>query len=92
MRSGMAVRIAEPVPLRAVGIAATAGSAFIVESSAAYRPTAVSGLVLIAFGISVLDGVSRRRLEPRQMGLFVTIIAGSLAAWAAIVLAVLAVL
>jgi hypothetical protein len=87
----MALRIAEPVPLRAAGIAATALGAFIIESSAAHRPTAVSGLVLVAFGVSVLDGVGRRRLEPRQLGLFVAIIAGSLAAWAAAVLAVLAV-
>jgi hypothetical protein len=87
----MALRISEPVPLRAVGIAATALGAFIIESSAAHRPTAVSGLVLLAFGISVLDGVGRRRLEPRQLGLFVAIIAGALAAWAAAVLAVLAV-
>jgi hypothetical protein len=87
----MALRIAEPVPLRAVGIAAIALGAFIVESSAAYRPEAVSGLVLVAFGVSVLDGVGRRRLEPRQLGLFVAIIAGSLSAWAATVLAVLAV-
>ena len=87
----MALRISEPVPLRTVGIAATALGAFIIESSAAHRPTAVSGLVLVAFGISVLDGVGRRRLELRQLGLFVAIIAGSLAAWAAAVLAVLAV-
>jgi hypothetical protein len=87
----MALRISEPVPLRAVGIAATALGTFIIESSAAHRPTAVSGLVLVAFGISVLDGVGRRRLELRQLGLFVAIIAGSLAAWATAVLAVLAV-
>jgi drug/metabolite transporter (DMT)-like permease len=87
----MALRISEPVPLRAVGIAATVLGTFIIESSAAHRPTAVSGLVLVAFGISVLDGVGRRRLEPRQLGLFVAIIAGALAAWAAAVLAVLAV-
>jgi hypothetical protein len=87
----MALRISEPVPLRAVGIAATALGAFIIESSAAHRPTAVSGLVLVAFGISVLDGVGRLRLEFRQLGLFAAIIAGSLAAWAAAVLAVLAV-
>ena len=91
MPSPMALRISEPVPLRAMGIAATALGAFIIESSAAHRPTAVSGLVLVAFGISVLDGVGRRRLEPRQLGLFVAIIAGALAAWAAAVLAVLAV-
>jgi uncharacterized RDD family membrane protein YckC len=47
--------------------------------------------VLVAFGISVLDGVGRRRLEFLQLGLFLAIIAGSLAAWAAAVLAVLAV-
>jgi hypothetical protein len=91
MPSPMALRVSEPVPLRAVGIAATAVGAFIIESSAAHRPTAVSGLMLVAFGISVLDGVGRRRLEFRQLGLFVAIIAGSLAAWAAAVLAVLAV-
>jgi hypothetical protein len=91
MPSPMALRVSEPVPLRAVGIAATALGAFIIESSAAHRPRAVSGLMLVAFGISVLDGVGRRRLEFRQLGLFVAIIAGSLAAWAAAVLAVLAV-
>jgi hypothetical protein len=87
----MALRISEPAPLRALSIAATALGAFIIESSAAHRPTAVSGLVLVAFGISVLDGVGRRRLEFLQLGLFLAIIAGSLAAWAAAVLAVLAV-
>jgi hypothetical protein len=87
----MALRISEPVQLRSTGIAATAVGAFIIESSGAHRPTAVSGLVLVAFGISVLDGVGRGRLEPRQLGLFVAIIAGALAAWAAAVLALLAV-
>jgi hypothetical protein len=90
-RPEVGLRIAETVPLRAVGIAATAVGAFIIEASDAHRPTAVSGLVLVAFGISVLDGVGRRRLEPRQLGLFVAIIAGGLAAWAGAVLAVLAV-
>jgi hypothetical protein len=87
----MALRISEPAPLRASGIGATASGAFIIESSAAHRPTAVSGLVLVAFGISVLDGVGRCWLEFLQLGLFVAIIAGSMAAWAAAVLAVLAV-
>jgi drug/metabolite transporter (DMT)-like permease len=91
MPSPMALRISQPVPLRAAGIAAAAVGAFIIESSAAHRPMAVSGLVLVAFGISVLDGVGRRRLDSRQLGLFVAIIGGSLAAWAAAVLAVLAV-
>lgn len=85
----MALRVVEPLPLRTVGIAATVLGVFIVESSAAYRPPALTGLVLLAFGVATLDAVGERRFQPRQLGLFAIIVGGSLAAWAGVVLAVL---
>jgi hypothetical protein len=86
----MAFRVAEPLPLRTLGIASVALGAFIVESAAASRPSAIVGLVLIAFGAVVLDGVRDRRLTPRHAGVFSLIVGASLASWAALVLVVMA--
>jgi drug/metabolite transporter (DMT)-like permease len=86
----MALRVAEPLPLRTLGIAAVALGALIVEAAAAYRPSAIVGLVLIALGAVLLDGVRDRRLTPRHVGLFSLIVGASLSSWAAIVLAVMA--
>jgi hypothetical protein len=86
----MALRVAEPLPLRTLGVAAVALGVFIVESAAASQPSAIVGLVLIAFGAVVLDGVRDRRLTPRHAGLFSLIVGACLASWAAIVLVVMA--
>jgi hypothetical protein len=86
----MAVRVAEPLPLRTLGIAAVALGALIVEAAAASRPPAIIGLVLIALGAVLLDGVRNRRLTPRHVGLFSLIVGASLTSWAAIVLVVMA--
>jgi ABC-type uncharacterized transport system permease subunit len=86
----MAVRVAEPLPLRTLGIAAVALGAVIVEAAAASRPPALIGLVLIALGAVLLDGVRNRRLTPRHVGAFSLIGGASLTSWAAIVLVVMA--
>lgn len=86
----MALRVAEPLPLRTLGIAAVALGALIVEAAAASRPSAIVGLVLIALGAVLLDGIRDRRLTPRHVGLFSLIVGASLTSWAAIVLVVMA--
>jgi hypothetical protein len=87
----MPLRVAEPLPLRTLGIAAVALGALIVEAAAASRPPAIVGLVLIALGAVLLDGVRDRRLTPmRHVGLFSLIVGASLTSWAAIVLVVMA--
>jgi hypothetical protein len=87
----MALRVAEPLPLRTLGIAAVALGALIVEAAAASRPPAIVSLVLIALGAVLLDGVRDRRLTPtRHVGLFSLIVGASLTSWAAIVLVVMA--
>jgi hypothetical protein len=86
----MALRVAEPLPLRTVGIAAVALGTFIVESAAASRPSAIIGLVLIAVGAAALDGVRDRRLTTRHAGLFSLAVGASLGSWAAIVLVAMA--
>jgi hypothetical protein len=86
----MALRVAEPLPLRTLGIAAVALGALIVEAAAAYRPSAIVGLVLIALGVVLLDGVRDRRLTPRHVGLFSLLVGASLSSWTAIVLVVMA--
>jgi drug/metabolite transporter (DMT)-like permease len=86
----MALRVAEPLPLRTVGIAAVALGTFIVESAAASRPSAIVGLVLIAVGAAALDGVRDRRLTTRHAGLFSLAVGASLGSWAAIVLVAMA--
>jgi drug/metabolite transporter (DMT)-like permease len=86
----MALRVAEPLPLRTVGIAAVALGTFIVESAAASRPSAIVGLVLIAVGAAALDGVRDRRLTTRHAGLLSLAVGASLGSWAAIVLVAMA--
>jgi hypothetical protein len=86
----MALRVAEPLPLRTLGIAAVALGALIVEAAAASRPSAIVGLVLIALGAVLLDGVRDRRLTPRHVGLFSLLVGASLSSWTAIVLVVMA--
>jgi hypothetical protein len=82
----MALRVVEPLPLRAMGIAAIGVGAFIVESFAASRPPAVVGLVLIAAGIALLAAVGERHVSVRHAGLFALVSGAALAAWAGVAL------
>lgn len=88
----MALRIAEPTPLRTVGLGATAGGILVTIMSGFHGPAALVGLGVLSVGIALLDAVDAGRVGWRQLGLFLLSLGAVLAAWALVVTLLLAML
>lgn len=86
----MALRVADPRRVRGVGIVLTVGGVTAFEEAGAHGPVAWAGFLLLAVGLAVLDGVSQRRLGPRQIGLASMLVGTTAFLWSALVVALLA--
>jgi hypothetical protein len=81
----MALRIAEPNPLRTIGFAAAAGGALVTILSGFQGPAALVGLGVLCLGIALLDAVDGGGVGWRQLGVFLLALGGVLGAWALVV-------
>lgn len=88
----MSLRIAEPVPLRTVGLGTTFGGVMTMTFAGFNGPAALVGVVALCAGIALLDAVDRGRMERRQVGLFLLTLGGGVGAWALVVTLLLAIL
>jgi len=88
----MALRIAEPTPLRTAGLGATAGGALTTILSGFRGPAALVGLVILCLGIALVDAVDAGRVGRRQLAVFLLSLGGVVGAWGLVVTALLAML
>ena len=88
----MALRIAEPTPLRTAGFGASAGGALMTILSGFQGPAALIGVAALCLGIALLDAVDAGRVGRRQLGLFLLALGGVVGMWALVVTALLAML
>jgi hypothetical protein len=88
----MALRIAEPTPLRAIGFGAAAGGTLVTIMSGFQGPGALVGLGVLSVGIALLDAVDAGRVGWRQLGVFLLSLGAVLTAWALAVTLLLAML
>lgn len=88
----MALRIAEPTPLRTAGFGASAGGILTTLLSGFQGTAALIGVAILCLGIAILDAVDTGRVGRRQLGLFLLGLGGVVGSWAAVVAALLAML
>jgi hypothetical protein len=88
----MALRIAEPTPLRSTGFGASAGGALTTILSGFQGPAALIGVAVLCLGIALLDAVDTGRIGRRQVGLFLLGLGGVVGTWALVVTVLLAML
>ena len=88
----MALRIAEPTPLRTAGFGATAGGGLLTIMSGFQGPAALVGLASLSLGLALLDAVDAGRVGPRQVGVFLLTLGGVVTAWGLVVNVLLAML
>jgi uncharacterized membrane protein (DUF441 family) len=88
----MALRIAEPTPLRTAGFGASASGILTTLLSGFQGTAALIGVAILCLGIAILDAVDTGRVGRRQLGLFLLGLGGVVGSWAAVVAALLAML
>jgi uncharacterized membrane protein (DUF441 family) len=88
----MALRIAEPTPLRTAGFGAAAGGILTTLFSGFQGTAALIGVAILCLGIAILDAVDTGRVGRRQLGLFLLGLGGVVGSWAMVVTALLAML
>ena len=88
----MSLRIAEPLPLRTLGLGTAIGGVLTMIFAGFNSPAALVGVVALCAGIALPDAVDRGGMQRRQVGLFLLTPGGGVGAWALVVTLLLAIL
>lgn len=85
----MALRVAEPIPLRTLSITAFVAGIAAVEGTGLAGPFALVGFALLCLGFVLFDAVDRGHVGIRHLGMFLACLGAGAGSWALLVLGLL---